>query len=136
MPSVIGKCSNLRTFLLDGNIFQGPIPLKLGQIHQLRILDVSINSITDRFPIQLANCQKLSFVTLTNLVDPQSNQNSSSTANGGCGVGEFNAFDRGIPYEVLLLPNLQIFWAPKANLKGGCRITGGAIIAIIPIIDP
>ncbi|GMP30454.1 hypothetical protein CsSME_00005115 [Camellia sinensis var. sinensis] len=118
IPSIIGKCSNLRTFLLDGNIFQGPIPLELGQIHQLQILDVSINSITDRFPTQLANCRKLSFVMLTNLADPQSDQNSSSAASGGCSVGEFNAFDHGIPYEVLLLPNLHIFWAPKANLKG------------------
>ncbi|KAI7981535.1 LRR receptor-like serine/threonine-protein kinase RPK2 [Camellia lanceoleosa] len=118
IPSVISKCSNLRTLLLDGNIFQGLIPLKLGQIHQLRILDVSRNSITDRIPIQLANCRKLSFVMLTNLANPQSDQNSSSAASGGCGVREFNAFDRGIPYEVLLLPNLQIFWVPKANLKG------------------
>ncbi|KAF5958510.1 hypothetical protein HYC85_005735 [Camellia sinensis] len=94
VPSIIGKCSNLRTLLLDGNIFQGSIPLKLGQIHQLRIFDVSRNSITDRIPTQLANCRKLSFVMLTNLADPQSDQNSSFAASGGCGVGEFNAFDR------------------------------------------
>ncbi|KAA8548302.1 hypothetical protein F0562_004731 [Nyssa sinensis] len=114
IPAEIGKCSNLRTLLLDGNILEGRIPPEIGQISELRILDVSRNSLTDRIPRELANCRKLSVVVLTNLVDLISSDGISVDVSRG----EFNAFVGGIPYEVLFLPNLQIFWAPRANLGG------------------
>uniref|UniRef100_A0A5B7BIW1 non-specific serine/threonine protein kinase n=1 Tax=Davidia involucrata TaxID=16924 RepID=A0A5B7BIW1_DAVIN len=106
IPAEIGKCSSLRTLLLDGNILEGRIPPEIGQISELRILDVSRNSLTDRIPREVAKCRKLSVIVLTNLIPYDSS------------VGEFNAFVGGIPHQVLLLPNLQIFWAPRANLGG------------------
>ncbi|XP_022894389.1 LRR receptor-like serine/threonine-protein kinase RPK2 [Olea europaea var. sylvestris] len=123
IPPEIGKCSNLRTLLLDGNVFQGRIPIQIGKISQLRVLDVSRNSLTDKIPPELANCLKLSVVMLTNLADLGSSFYNVG-ANGSEGSvldfsrGEFNAFNGGIPSELLLLPNLQILWAPRANLGG------------------
>ncbi|CAI9766716.1 unnamed protein product [Fraxinus pennsylvanica] len=122
IPPEIGKCSNLRTLLLDGNIFQGRIPIQIGQISQLRVLDVSRNSLTDTIPPELANSLKLSVVVLTNLVDLGSSFYVGANGSAGSVLdfsrGEFNAFDGGIPHELLLLPNLQILWAPRANLGG------------------
>ncbi|KAL5711233.1 hypothetical protein ACHQM5_021711 [Ranunculus cassubicifolius] len=31
---------------------------------------------------------------------------------------EFNAFHGGVPWEILLLPELEVLWAPRANLGG------------------
>ncbi|KAK2968824.1 hypothetical protein RJ640_028217 [Escallonia rubra] len=119
IPVEIGRCSNLRTLLLDGNIFEGQIPAEIGRISELEILDVSRNSLTGSLPNSLAHCRKLSVLVLTSLLDFGY---YSSTADGGSLVdvyrGEFNAFEGGIPSEVLLLPNLKIFWAPRANLGG------------------
>ncbi|PON35508.1 Leucine rich receptor kinase [Parasponia andersonii] len=110
IPTEIGKCSNLRALLLDGNILEGQIPAQMGKLSELRFLDVSRNSLTERIPKELANCRKLSVLVLTNLVDEDS---SLDTARG-----EFNAFVGAVPYELLLLPGLEILWAPRANLGG------------------
>lgn len=80
--------------------------LKIGRISELRILDVSRNSLTQRIPRELEDCKKLSAVKLTNL----EHERPFSY--------EHNAFYGGIPAEVLLLPSLEIFWAPRANLSG------------------
>ncbi|OVA09699.1 Protein kinase domain [Macleaya cordata] len=114
IPPDIGNCSNLRSLLLDENILEGRIPVEIGQISELRILDVSRNSLTDRIPKELGNCRKLSVLVLTNLVDFESWIDSSEETTRG----EFNAFAGGIPYEILMLPNLEVFWAPRANLGG------------------
>ncbi|KAL2552645.1 LRR receptor-like serine/threonine-protein kinase RPK2 [Forsythia ovata] len=123
IPPEIEKCSNLRTLLLDGNIFQGRIPIQIGHLSQLRVLDVSRNSLTDTIPPELANCLKLSVLVLTNLDDFGSSfYNISADGSAGSVLdfsrGEFNAFDGGFPHNLLLLPNLQILWAPRANLGG------------------
>ena len=114
IPAEIGKCRNLRTLLLDGNIFEGQIPSEIGLISQLRVLDISRNSLTDRIPKELANCRELSVVVLTNLDDFSSAEDSLADGSRG----EFNAFMGGVPSELLLLPKLQMFWAPRANLGG------------------
>jgi Leucine-rich repeat (LRR) protein len=111
IPPQIGKCWNLNTLLLDGNILQGGIPSEIGRISELRVLDVSRNSLTERIPPELGNCNKLSVLVLTNLVDDSSVEGDSSR-------DEFNAFVGGIPSGVLLLPSLQVLWAPRANLGG------------------
>ncbi|XP_031255823.1 LRR receptor-like serine/threonine-protein kinase RPK2 [Pistacia vera] len=110
IPKEIGKCRNLRTLMLDGNILEGPIPAEIGRISELRVLDVSRNSLTDRIPVELANCRKLSVVALTNLNEVNDNDGSLK--------GEFNAFDGGVPYELLMSSSLQILWAPRGNLGG------------------
>ncbi|KAK8659738.1 hypothetical protein V6N13_029932 [Hibiscus sabdariffa] len=43
----IGNCKTLRTLLLEYNLLQGKIPVELGQITELSVLDVSRNNITD-----------------------------------------------------------------------------------------
>ncbi|GAV82812.1 Pkinase domain-containing protein/LRR_1 domain-containing protein/LRRNT_2 domain-containing protein/LRR_4 domain-containing protein [Cephalotus follicularis] len=105
IPVEIGRCRNLRTLLINGNFLEGSIPSEIGKIPELRVLDVSRNSLSESIPVELANCRNLSVIVLTNLVD-------------GFNVEEFNAFDGDLPYELLLLPSLQILWAPRANLHG------------------
>lgn len=73
---------------------------------ELQILDVSRNNLTDRIPSELGDCKLLSVDVLTNLAYEKYH------------LYEFNVFNGGVPDEVLLLPNLQIFWAPSANFSG------------------
>lgn len=110
IPAEIGQCWKLRTLLLDSNILEGQIPAEIGQISELRILDVSRNSLTDSIPKGLGNCRKLSQIVLTNLNDINPDYDSLR--------GEFNAFNGGIPSELLLLPSLQVLWAPRGNFNG------------------
>lgn len=114
IPDEIGNCTNLRTLLLNGNILEGAIPGSIGRISELRVLDVSRNSLVDRIPKELAQCRKLSVIVLTNLGSYYSGDDRSMDSS----KGEFNAFKGGIPPDILLLPNLQMFWAPRANLGG------------------
>ncbi|GLT81582.1 hypothetical protein SLE2022_000250 [Rubroshorea leprosula] len=107
IPPLIGKCNNLRTLMVDGNSLEGEIPAGIGQITELRVLDVSNNYLIGVIPKELANCKKLSVLVLTNLVNFGSDHQE-----------EFNAFEGGIPSELLLLPSLQVLWAPRANLRG------------------
>ncbi|KAM0934806.1 putative protein kinase RLK-Pelle-LRR-XV family [Dioscorea sansibarensis] len=107
IPPGIGKCVKLKTLLLNGNILEGRIPPEIGRIAALRILDVSRNSLTGSIPKELANCKKLYRLVLTNLDD--SIFKSSN---------EFNAFKGGIPHELLVLTELEVLWAPRANLGG------------------
>ncbi|KAI3942993.1 hypothetical protein MKW98_005505 [Papaver atlanticum] len=109
IPPEIGNCSNLRQLLVDENVLEGRIPVGIGNIEELQVLDVSRNSLAGRVPKELGNCRKLEVVVLTNLLDGSEEES---------GRGEFNAFVGGIPYEVLMLPNLEVFWAPRANLGG------------------
>ncbi|KAK9117730.1 hypothetical protein Sjap_016677 [Stephania japonica] len=115
IPPEIGNCSSLRSILLDRNVLEGEIPAEIGRISELRVLDVSKNSLTERIPRELAECRKLSVIVLTNLVDGQSDSDDSL---GESNSIEFNAFSGGIPPELLLLPSLEVFWAPRANLGG------------------
>ncbi|KAE8665689.1 rRNA-processing protein UTP23-like protein [Hibiscus syriacus] len=115
IPPEIGNCNNLRTLLLDYNLLQGKIPAELGRISELRVLDVSMNSLTDVIPNEMANCKKLSALVLTNLMDFGSDEKSSSMNSFR---GEFNAFDLGVPVELFFHSNLQVLWAPRANLRG------------------
>uniref|UniRef100_A0A2N9J753 Protein kinase domain-containing protein n=1 Tax=Fagus sylvatica TaxID=28930 RepID=A0A2N9J753_FAGSY len=115
IPPEIGNCWNLRTLLLDGNILEGRIPGEIGRISELRILDVSRNSLTERIPQELGNCRKLSVLVLTK-VDSGPGYNEDSLVDSY--RIEFNAFVGAVPSEVLLIPSLQVLWAPRANLDG------------------
>ncbi|KAK7396003.1 hypothetical protein VNO78_16671 [Psophocarpus tetragonolobus] len=113
IPPQIGECRNLRTLLVDGNILEGRIPSEIGNIVELRVLDVSRNSLTGRVPKELANCVKLSVLVLTDLFE----DGDEGGLDDGF-RGEFNAFVGNIPHQVLLLSNLRVLWAPRANLGG------------------
>ncbi|XP_065865940.1 LRR receptor-like serine/threonine-protein kinase RPK2 [Euphorbia lathyris] len=115
IPKEIGKCNNLTTLLLDGNLLEGPIPAEIGLISELSVLDVSTNCLTDKIPKELANCQKLSIFVLTNSSNFVGNGSPDSDDHSSL---DFNAFDGSIPYEVWMIPSLQILWAPRANLGG------------------
>ncbi|CAM8980655.1 unnamed protein product [Rhodiola kirilowii] len=118
IPAEIGNCTKLRTLLLNGNILEGAIPSSIGRLSELRVLDVSRNSLVDRVPKELAQCRKLSIIVLTNLEGYDSGDDRLADSSRG----EFNAFKGGIPPDILLLPNLQTFWAPRANLGGRLAI--------------
>ncbi|XP_031475943.1 LRR receptor-like serine/threonine-protein kinase RPK2 [Nymphaea colorata] len=119
IPREVGNCSKLRSLILSGNVFEGAIPPEIGLLSELQIVDVSRNSLTGRIPRELANCRKLSVLVLTNLVDISSFCRKLSYYSLSSSFREeFNAFAGGIPYEVLVLPNIRIFWAPRANLNG------------------
>ncbi|XP_027087373.1 LRR receptor-like serine/threonine-protein kinase RPK2 [Coffea arabica] len=117
IPANIGTCSNLTTLLLNGNLFEGKIPSTLGRLSRLQVLDISRNSLTGTIPIELANCKSLSVLVLTNLL-LESDSPPPSGLDFATSRGEFNAFNGGLPSQVLLLPNLQMLWAPRANLAG------------------
>ncbi|KAH7851259.1 hypothetical protein Vadar_009138 [Vaccinium darrowii] len=123
IPLDIGKCSNLRTLLLDGNAFEGGIPIEIGRISELRILDVSRNSLILRIPRELGDCKKLSAVKLISLEYLGSFWNDS------------NAFFGDIPAEVLLLPSLEIFWAPRANLGGSLPSSGWSEFCSLRVLN-
>ncbi|KNA23216.1 hypothetical protein SOVF_026650 [Spinacia oleracea] len=112
VPTEIGKCLKLRTLLLDGNILEGSIPREIGRLSELRVLDVSRNSLTDMIPRELANCRKLAVLVLTNLVEYSDDRSLDIFR------GEYNAFVGGVPEEVFMIPALQVFWAPRANIGG------------------
>ncbi|EEF49325.1 LRR receptor-like serine/threonine-protein kinase RPK2 [Ricinus communis] len=127
IPKEIGKCKYLRTLLLDGNILQGPLPAEIGQISELRILDVSTNSFSEKIPKELANCRKLSVFVLTNSSNFVGNINGDLSDRSRL---DFNAFEGGIPFEVLMLPSLQILWAPRANLGGRLPSSWGDLCSL------
>lgn len=112
IPGEIGKCFNLRTLLLDGNILEGSIPPEIGRLSELRVLDVSRNSLTDMIPRELANCRKLVALMLTNLVEYSDDRSLDIFR------GEYNAFVGGVPVDVFMIPALQVFSAPRANIGG------------------
>ncbi|XP_057722619.1 LRR receptor-like serine/threonine-protein kinase RPK2 [Arachis stenosperma] len=118
IPRQIGKCRNLRYLFLDGNILEGGIPNEIGFASELRVLDVSRNSLTGRVPKALGSCLKLSVILLTDLSDDEEEENEGSLGYNDSFRGEFNAFVGNVPHEVLLIPRLQVFWAPRANLAG------------------
>ncbi|KAL0541615.1 hypothetical protein IC582_021668 [Cucumis melo] len=122
IPAEIGQCWKLRTLLLDGNILEGKIPAEIGQMSELRILDVSRNSLTDSIPKELGNCRKLSQIVLTNLNDINPDNDSVR--------GEFNAFNGGIPSGLLLLPSLQVLWAPRGNFNGRLPINWNSLCSL------
>ncbi|KAL2939533.1 LRR receptor-like serine/threonine-protein kinase RPK2, partial [Bienertia sinuspersici] len=94
IPAEIGKCLNLRTLLVDGNILEGSIPSKIGLLSELR----------------------LAVVVLTNLVEYSDDRSLDIFR------GEYNAFVGGVPEEVVMIPALQVLWAPRANIGG--RLVG------------
>uniref|UniRef100_A0A7N0U8Y4 non-specific serine/threonine protein kinase n=1 Tax=Kalanchoe fedtschenkoi TaxID=63787 RepID=A0A7N0U8Y4_KALFE len=114
IPAEIGSCTKLRVLLLDGNVLEGEIPDTIGRISELMALDVSRNCLVGRIPKELAQCRKLAVIVLTN---PEGSDSGGDRI-ADSSKGEFNAFKGGIPPEVLLLPNLEMFWAPRANLGG------------------
>ncbi|KAJ4835745.1 hypothetical protein Tsubulata_037146 [Turnera subulata] len=114
IPVEIGRCKTLRTLLLDGNSFSGGIPAEIGQIPELCILDVSTNSLTGYIPKELANCSMLSVLVLTNA---SNSLGDVGTISADTPI-DFNAFQGSLPHELFMLPNLQVLWAPRANLDG------------------
>lgn len=105
IPRSFGKCGSLRTMLLFSNRFSGGLPFEVGNLRMLEVLDVSRNSLVGVIPPSIGNCVKLSVLVL------------SSHLNGDHKDG--NSFASSVPLQITMLPNLEILWAPSANIVGG-----------------
>lgn len=105
IPRSFGKCGSLRTMLLFSNRFSGGLPFEFGNLRMLEVLDVSRNSLVGVIPPSIGNCVKLSVLVL------------SSPLNGDHKDG--NSFASSVPLQITMLPNLEILWAPSANIVGG-----------------
>ncbi|KAL2551249.1 LRR receptor-like serine/threonine-protein kinase RPK2 [Forsythia ovata] len=98
------------------------IPIELGQLRQLEVLDISRNNIGGSIPAELGNCSKLSVLVLSNLWDPLPNvfssRDSFSMGKFEFTTDEFNFYEGTIPAEITILPSLRLVWAPRATLEG------------------
>nr|GEV71954.1 LRR receptor-like serine/threonine-protein kinase RPK2 [Tanacetum cinerariifolium] len=104
IPRSFGKCGSLKTMLLFSNRLSGGLPFELGNLRMLEVLDVSNNSIAGVIPSSIGNCVKLSVLVL------------SSPLSGDHKDG--NSFASSVPLQITMLPNLEILWAPSANIDG------------------
>ncbi|TXG48402.1 hypothetical protein EZV62_027696 [Acer yangbiense] len=64
IPPQLGNSINLERLRIGNNKFSGKIPLTLGKIHELSLLDLSGNSITGEIPPQVLLCKKLTHIDL------------------------------------------------------------------------
>lgn len=109
IPNNLGNCSNLRTMLLFSNRFSGVLPFELGNLIMLEVLDVSRNNLTGVIPTSIGNCLKLSVLVL-------SSDFGDSHKHGLIKDGNF--FASSLPFQITMLPNLKLIWAPTSNLAG------------------
>ncbi|KAL1828859.1 hypothetical protein ACET3Z_007271 [Daucus carota] len=112
IPRSFGKCGQLRTLLLFSNTFEGVIPSELGNLKKLEVLDLSQNSLRGNIPTMLGKCSSLSVIVLSG------NFGQKAVGISAALFKEYNVFEGSIPEQVTSLPQLKIFWAPDANLKG------------------
>ncbi|GAB4828674.1 LRR receptor-like serine/threonine-protein kinase rpk2 [Ancistrocladus abbreviatus] len=127
IPSTLGNCNQLQFLSLHSNLLEELIPAELGQLKKLEVLDLSRNCLSGRIPPQLGNCSDLSVLVLSNLFDPlpSIDRYAFYLSNRG-NANEYNYFEGRIPEEIVALPKLKIFWAPRANLEGKLPSTWGS----------
>ncbi|KAL5582157.1 hypothetical protein UlMin_014599 [Ulmus minor] len=130
IPSTLGNCGELRTLLLYSNMLEESIPGELGRLQKLEVFDVSRNSLSGSIPRELGNCTQLNVLVFSNLFNPLSKvnftENNSSLEQLSSMYDDFNYFQGAIPREITSLPNLRIFWAPRATLEGRFPSNWGA----------
>ncbi|XP_027769352.1 receptor-like protein 19 [Solanum pennellii] len=64
IPPLCAQNTSLRTIVLNGNQFEGPVPMSLLNCDGLEILDVGKNTIDDTFPAWLGTLQELKVLIL------------------------------------------------------------------------
>ncbi|XP_059277848.1 receptor-like protein 9DC3 [Lycium ferocissimum] len=64
LPSLCTQSTSLTTIVLNGNQFEGPVPVSLLNCHGLEVLDVGNNAVNDTFPAWLGTLEKLQVLIL------------------------------------------------------------------------
>ncbi|CAN1198965.1 Probable inactive leucine-rich repeat receptor-like protein kinase At1g66830 [Linum perenne] len=108
-PEFFRATTELKTLVLSGNSFSGPIPEEIGNLKSLQSLDLSDNSFNGSFPMSLVNCKRLKQLIL-------SSNGFSGSIPDGVGVNlvmlatlnlSFNSFNGAIPGDLGNLSNLE-----------------------------
>ncbi|CAN0896608.1 Receptor protein kinase-like protein ZAR1, partial [Linum grandiflorum] len=108
-PEFFRAASGLKTLVLSGNSFSGPIPEEIGNLKSLQSLDLSRNFFNGSFPLSLVNCNRLKQLIL-------SSNGFSGSIPDGIGANlvmlttlnlSFNSFNGGIPADLGNLSSLE-----------------------------
>ncbi|KAI4330998.1 hypothetical protein MLD38_029231 [Melastoma candidum] len=120
IPASLGNCSQLHSLMLSSNMLDDRIPEDIGKLGMLEVLDLSRNFISGAIPPELKSCKQLRLLILKNVYGPLLSREVLNPDDQVVGDNEddYNFFEGGLPDGILSLPNLQVLWAPKANLEG------------------
>ncbi|KAK4717755.1 hypothetical protein R3W88_016093 [Solanum pinnatisectum] len=64
LPPLYAQSTSFSTIVINGNRFEGHVPVSLLQCHSLKVLDVGNNAINDTFPAWLGTLQELQILVL------------------------------------------------------------------------
>ncbi|XP_015160941.1 receptor-like protein 12 [Solanum tuberosum] len=97
LPPLCAQGTSLSTIVVNGNRFEGPVPVSLLKCNVLEVLDVRNNAINDTFPAWLGTLQELQVLILT-----------SNKFHGPISTCQTK----------LCFPNLQIFYLSRNDFSG------------------
>jgi len=62
LPASIGNLVNLRVLNLHNNTLKGHLPTTIGNLHTLKILNISLNTLQGNIPEEISNIQSLEYL--------------------------------------------------------------------------
>ncbi|CAK9173570.1 unnamed protein product [Ilex paraguariensis] len=129
----LGNLSFLRVFNLS-NIFQGEIPLELGRLFRLEILDLNGNNFEGKIPSTLSRYSELTFLSVANnnLVEKIPDELSSLSKLTNFQI-HVNKFTGGIPSFIGNLTLLETMSAAYNHLVGSIPDAFGQLRNIMAI---